>query len=178
MKPRYYLVISALLVTYMAGLAVYASTREAPDARAKREEASVVKTGQAVYTSHCAACHGSKLEGQPDWRRPGADGRMPAPPHDETGHTWHHPDDYLVHVVEQGIVAGVDRPLGYAGNMPAFGAVLSHAEVLAVLAFIKNAWPSDYRAWQAASNTPVKSAPIKGAPLAGSARSDQAPGIR
>ena len=174
MKPRHYLGISALLVTYMAGLGVYATTRESPNARAKREEASLVQAGRAVYAGHCAACHGQKLEGQPDWRRPGADGRMPAPPpHDETGHSWHHPDDYLVHVVEQGIVAGVDRPVGYQGNMPAFGAVLSHAEVLAVLAYIKNAWPPDHRAWQAATN-----APVKGAPLAGSAGSDQAPGIR
>ena len=173
MKSRHYLAISALLVVYMGSLAVYAAMRESPDARAQREEASVVKTGQVVYTSHCAACHGQKLEGQPDWRRPGIDGRMPAPPHDETGHTWHHPDDYLIHVVEQGIVAGIDRPIGYVGNMPAFGAVLSRAEVLAVLAYIKNAWPPDHRAWQAATN-----APVKGAPLAGSAGNDRAPGIR
>ena len=165
-------------MVYLAGLGVYASTRESPAARAQREEASVVKAGQAVYTNHCAACHGQQLEGQRDWRNPGADGRMPAPPHDETGHTWHHPDNYLIHVVEQGIVAGLDRPTGYEGNMPAFGAVLSHGEVLAVLAYIKNAWPSDHRAWQAATNTPVKSAPVKGPPLAGSAGSGRASGIR
>ncbi len=178
MKHRLYLGISALLVIYMAGLGVYASTRESPGARAQREDAAVLKVGQAVYASHCAACHGQKLEGQPDWRRPAADGRMLAPPHDETGHTWHHPDHYLVRVVEQGIVAGVDRPISYVGNMPAFGAVLSHAEVLAVLAFIKAAWPLDHRAWQAAINARVENAPLKGAPLAGSARSAQAPGIR
>ena len=170
---RVYLGISALLVIYMAGVGLYAALRESPDARAQREEASAVKTGQVVYMGHCASCHGRQLEGQPEWRRPGADGRMPAPPHDETGHTWHHPDDYLIHVVEQGIVAGVDRPVGYEGNMPAFGAVLSHVEVLAVLAYIKNAWPYDHRAWQAALN-----APVRGAPPADSAGNGRATGIR
>ena len=51
--------------------------------------------GQALYADSCAACHGANLEGQPDWRVPGADGILPAPPHDETGHTWHHDNQLL-----------------------------------------------------------------------------------
>ena len=26
--------------------------------------------GKAVYDQHCASCHGAKLEGQPNWRKP------------------------------------------------------------------------------------------------------------
>ena len=73
---------------------------------------------------------------------------MPAPPHDESGHTWHHDDRYLIHVVRHGIVAGTDRPPDYQGNMPAFGALLSNEEVIATLSFIKSRWSFDYRAWQ------------------------------
>ena len=48
--------------------------------------------GQKVYGEYCASCHGANLEGQPDWKRRLENGRMPAPPHDESGHTWHHSD--------------------------------------------------------------------------------------
>ncbi len=36
--------------------------------------------GRGVYQTHCAACHGADLEGQPNWRQRGADGLLPAPP--------------------------------------------------------------------------------------------------
>lgn len=53
-------------------------------------------SGRAFYVEHCAACHGVDLEGQPDWRNPDESGFHPAPPHDETGHTWHHDDAMLI----------------------------------------------------------------------------------
>ena len=56
---------------------------------------SDAKAGRALYEQHCAACHGANLEGQPDWRSPDESGLYPAPPHDETGHTWHHDDAML-----------------------------------------------------------------------------------
>ena len=64
--------------------------------------------GRAVYSEHCAACHGADLEGQPDWRSPGADGIYPAPPHDATGHTWHHSNAQLFDYTRlggQGVIA-------------------------------------------------------------------------
>ena len=68
--------------------------------------------------------------------------------HDESGHTWHHADRELIRVVQRGLVAGEDRPPDYQGNMPAFAAALSDAEIVAVLSFIKSSWSYDYRAWQ------------------------------
>jgi mono/diheme cytochrome c family protein len=66
-------------------------------------------TGAQVYTEHCAACHGADLEGQADWRRPEADGTLRAPPHDDSRHTWHHPDEMLVDYVTLGGVETLRR---------------------------------------------------------------------
>jgi mono/diheme cytochrome c family protein len=52
-----------------------------------RVSASQIEAGKALYAQHCASCHGANLEGQPDWQARKADGKMPAPPHDDSGHT-------------------------------------------------------------------------------------------
>jgi mono/diheme cytochrome c family protein len=54
-----------------------------------------IVAGQSLYADSCASCHGANLEGQPNWQSPNADGVLPAPPHDRTGHTWHHDDELL-----------------------------------------------------------------------------------
>jgi hypothetical protein len=46
-----------------------------------------IALGRDLYVANCASCHGIDLEGQSNWRSPGPDGRLPAPPHDEIGHT-------------------------------------------------------------------------------------------
>ena len=146
-KVRYGLLCAAL-GAYLVGLLVYAGRSPPVADHIDADNPQLVARGASVYAQHCAACHGARLEGQADWRRPGTDGRLPAPPHDESGHTWHHDDRYLIHVVQQGIVAGVDRPPDYQGSMPAFGAQLSNEEIIATLSFIKSRWSFDYRAWQ------------------------------
>ena len=55
----------------------------------------MVALGQGVYRGHCASCHGDDLQGQASWRTRNADGTLKAPPHDESGHTWHHSDKVL-----------------------------------------------------------------------------------
>jgi mono/diheme cytochrome c family protein len=102
-------------------------------------DAEVVAEGRAIYADHCAACHGANLEGQPDWRQADAEGYLPAPPHDETGHTWHHPDALLIEITTRGTEAVVGD--GYRSNMGGFGGILSDDEILAVLAYIKSTWP-------------------------------------
>ena len=103
--------------------------------------------GEAVYAGNCASCHGAELEGQPNWKRRLESGRMPAPPHDETGHTWHHSDADLFRLTKEGVAAVVGGD--YESDMPGFGGVLSDEEILAVLAFIKSTWPERERAYQA-----------------------------
>lgn len=108
----------------------------------------LVTAGQAVYAAQCAACHGAKLQGQPNWKTPNADGSLPAPPHDASGHTWHHPDAVLFRITRLGGQAVA--PPGFASGMPAFGDKLNEREIRAVLAFIKSTWPEDIRARQEA----------------------------
>ena len=63
-----------------------------------------VDAGRVVYEAHCASCHGEKLEGQPNWRDRLPNGRLPAPPHDDSGHTWHHPFEVLFAITRNGLV--------------------------------------------------------------------------
>lgn len=109
--------------------------------------AEAVLRGGALYKEHCASCHGADLEGAPDWRTRGPDGFMPAPPHDETGHTWHHSDGQLFLITKEGVEAAA--PPGYKSGMPGFGGVMTDDEIWAVLEYIKSAWPEDIRARQA-----------------------------
>ena len=75
--------------------AVYFSKPDKAGALFQPDNASVVAQGKEIYAANCASCHGDNLEGQPNWRSPDADGYLPAPPHDKSGHTWHHPDAML-----------------------------------------------------------------------------------
>ena len=111
------------------------------DPHADPRDSAKVALGAKVYAQQCASCHGSNLEGQPKWRERGKNGRMPAPPHDESGHTWHHPDRVLFGITKSGLVPPY-APSDYASDMPAFGAKLSDDEIWAVLAFIKSHWVS------------------------------------
>lgn len=115
--------------------------------RADAENAETIALGRTIYETQCAACHGAQLEGQPDWQMPLPSGRLPAPPHDATGHTWHHPDDMLFRIVKEGTAAVVGG--GYESDMPGFADVLSDAEIRAVLAYIKSTWPERERSYQA-----------------------------
>ena len=109
-----------------------------------------VQAGEAVYAEHCASCHGARLEGQANWQTPHADGFYPAPPHDETGHSWHHPDQLLFDYTKHGGSAALG--LDFKSNMPGFGDQLSDAEIRAVIDFIKSTWPDDIRQKQALLN--------------------------
>jgi mono/diheme cytochrome c family protein len=104
-------------------------------------DATRVATGAALYAEHCAACHGAELEGQPDWQERDADGYLPAPPHDETGHTWHHPDALLIRITTLGTEAIVGG--NYRSNMAGFADVLGEDGIVDVLAYIKSTWPDE-----------------------------------
>jgi hypothetical protein len=65
------------------------------DGALQPDDLRLVGRGETVHLQHCASCHGRDLQGQPDWQSPDGEGYLPAPPHDETGHSWHHPDRLL-----------------------------------------------------------------------------------
>jgi len=109
-----------------------------------------ISAGQVLYGDFCAACHGANLEGQPDWRSPGEDGRLPAPPHDDQGHTWHHPDRVLFDYTKLGgKIALANQGVEFDSGMPGFGEDLRDEEILNILAYIKSTWPDRLREVQA-----------------------------
>ena len=107
----------------------------------------LVTRGSEIYGEHCASCHGDNLEGQANWRVKKADGVLPAPPHDETGHTWHHSDAQLFEITKRGTEAVVGGR--YKSDMVGFSDKLDDGEIWAVLAYIKSQWPADIQAAQA-----------------------------
>jgi mono/diheme cytochrome c family protein len=142
---------TAMAAAVVIAVVVYWSLRSpAPVDRADPGDADLVARGETVYAEACASCHGADFEGQPDWRIRGPDGKLPAPPHDETGHTWHHPDAVLFEMTKFGPqqFAGA----GYATDMPGFADDLPDADIWAVLAYIKSRWPAKIAARQTALN--------------------------
>jgi hypothetical protein len=85
--------------------------------------------------------HGS---GQPNWRTAGPDGRLPAPPHDASGHTWHHDGETLFRLTKYGVGQLIGDP-DYASNMPAYDGILTDADIIATFSYIKSTWPRDIR---------------------------------
>jgi mono/diheme cytochrome c family protein len=134
----------AALVAIALAVAIVAGLRDDRSA-----DPAQLAAGRALYDRHCASCHGATLAGQPNWRDRLPNGRMPAPPQDASGHTWHHPDEVLFGITKFGLVPGKYAPPGYQSDMPGFGGVLTDDEIRAVLAYIKSTWPDEIRRAQA-----------------------------
>ena len=112
-----------------------------------------ISGGQQLYDANCGRCHGMRLEGQRDWMKRLPSGRLPAPPHDETGHTWHHTDEQLLKITLEGLAS--IAPV-YETDMPAFAGVLTEAEVRSIFDYIKSRWPDEIRETQKARSTTRK----------------------
>jgi mono/diheme cytochrome c family protein len=148
------LVIAAILIAAGAGYMLW--PQEPVELKESKTEAGVtpgieqanlarIEVGKELYAENCASCHGANLEGKTsEWRRPGADGVFPAPPHDETGHTWHHDDQLLFNYTKLGGVGlmALNGIEDFNSGMPAFEETLSDDEIWAVLGFIKSTWPA------------------------------------
>ena len=141
---------AALLCVALLAVRAYMVVENKPSGKLQRytlrpDDPQVVSVGARIYAQQCATCHGVRGEGQPDWRERGPDGLLPAPPHDPSGHTWHHPDSQLFAITKFGLAKLIDQP-DYKTAMPVYGGVLSDDEIVAVLSWIKAQWPPDVRA--------------------------------
>ncbi|MEG3618744.1 c-type cytochrome [Magnetovibrio sp. PR-2] len=105
-----------------------------------------VRLGQNIYVENCAICHGLNLEGQPNWRSTKDDGTLPAPPHDDSGHTWHHDDQLLFNYTKGGGAA--IAPAGFKSGMPGFEDSLTDEQIWQVLSYIKSRWSPQNQARQ------------------------------
>lgn len=148
-----FLVWLTLLLLIVACTAKRDKTSPTPNDSANSSQLTL---GRQVYLQNCAACHGANGEGQrPDAPlRKDETGRFPAPPHNSTGHTWHHDDDLLIQIIREGGMGDEDFY-----EMPAFGNVLTDEEIKAVLAFIKTLWTEEQRALQQERTEAVRSEP-------------------
>lgn len=115
-------------------------------------DTNLVSIGMSVYGKQCASCHGANLEGQPNWKERLPNGKLPAPPHDISGHTWHHSDQQLFDITKYGLTKFAGA--GYQTDMPKFDGTLSDDEIRAVIGFIKSRWPDREREAQERIETP------------------------
>ena len=145
MKRRTLWIGAGLVLLLAAGLWLQrAWVPEASAQRLRPDDAQLVAAGGRLYAQHCASCHGAQGEGQPNWREHGPDGLLPAPPHDPSGHTWHHPDAQLFAITKHGLAKVINQP-DYRSAMPAYEGTLSDEQIVAVLSWIKAQWPAEVR---------------------------------
>jgi mono/diheme cytochrome c family protein len=118
-------------------------------------DAGEIALGQELYEIHCASCHGLELKGEANWQVQNEDGSFRAPPHDASGHTWHHSDDLLLQTMRLGGARLPDNIVG-TSRMPAFEEVLDEQQMTAVITYIKSTWPEDIRLiqWEQTARTP------------------------
>jgi len=110
-------------------------------------DSAQVARGRDTYRQSCASCHGADAEGASSWPTPEPDGLPPAPPHDDSGHTWHHSDRVLYETIHMGMGDPL-RP-GSPLRMPAFDDKLSDTEIWAVVEYFKSLWTQENRLYQA-----------------------------
>ena len=99
----------------------------------KSDLSKALARGAKVYATSCRPCHGD---------RHGKGSIARAHPHNEIGHTWHHPDAQL----KEWIING--KPGPGSSIMPGFTYLREH-DVEAILALIKTWWTDEQRESQA-----------------------------
>ena len=162
MKTTTMLALAAAALVALGGAVWWAQNDHAAASSGERmtlrpDDSRLTARGASIYAAQCASCHGANLQGQPNWRERGPDGLLPAPPHDASGHTWHHPDAQLLAITRHGLARVIGQP-GYRSAMPAYDGVLSDAEIVAVLSWIKSRWPPAVRAQHDAVNAQARDA--------------------
>ena len=115
---------------------------------------ATLEQGRHLYNTYCTACHGINGEGQfPNTiNNTDSSGRYGAPPHNETGHTWNHPDTTLIQYIKNGKWTNPDEYL----PMPAFSN-LSDQEITAIISYIKTMWTDEQRDIQARNSLEANS---------------------
>ena len=131
---------SRFLLIFVA-LLTLSSTSFAEAIELRPNDPVYVKMGEKVYLEQCASCHGVNLEGQVGWQDTMVDGMRLAPPHNKSGHTWHHPDEMLFNLTKYGFKAMINDD--YKVSMPVYDGILSDEEIIATLSYIKSKWPDE-----------------------------------
>lgn len=143
-RPAALFSIAFLAGATLVGVSLFVITDDNAGAiELKPDDTAMRQQGSQIYAEACASCHGARLEGQPDWQTPLANGRYPAPPHNQDGHTWHHADELLFNLTKFGSAEIIGN--GHQSDMPGFKDQLSDKDIIAVLSYIKSTWPKMVR---------------------------------
>ena len=141
-------------VVILAGALYFSTDTQPAEASVDQSDLQVIANGKIAYEQYCASCHGEGLTGQPNWKVTKADGRLPAPPHDKDGHTWHHSDEILFNYTKDGGASlGIKD---FKTGMPPFRSMMNDTEIWSTLAYIKSRWPEKHRARQALATEQAK----------------------
>ncbi|MCY3557055.1 MAG: c-type cytochrome [Chloroflexi bacterium] len=145
MKRRLQNCLALLSLIALVTMALLPATCGEPESVAmpseeRSDDDSVTRTGEQIFAMTCASCHGSEGEGADNWTVRDADGRLPPPPLNGDGHTWHHSDGVLYGIVSDGGLG-----LGFGSNMPAFKDQLTREQIIAVLEYVKSLWEGKQR---------------------------------
>ena len=120
-------------VTYVAGAADSATTASADDAAAAADTSGWAVRGEQVYGNNCSSCHqgnGGGLAGV----FPALKGNSAVLADDPTEHI-----NTILHGIADKVIDGV----AYPAPMPSFGALLSDADVAAVVNHERTHWGND-----------------------------------
>lgn len=135
MMKRVQAALSVIAIASVVTSSWPATGQTAPEALPIMPEIVDLPQGAALYAESCASCHGAELEGQPNWLTPGADGVLPAPPHVDSGHTWHHSDAALYNYTALGGDEVMARMgVAFDSGMPGFADTLTPQEIWNILA--------------------------------------------
>lgn len=137
---RTLIVLSFLCLVGVVAWALYSVSAEEENGFLKWRDPAVTAAGRTLYAANCAGCHGM-LDGSAAPTT--VSGKAP-PLHDETGHTWQHPDYALFRLVRDGIAVANCVPVD-PELMPKFKGIVSDAELVAILSYIKSTWPDAVR---------------------------------
>ena len=76
---------------------------------------------------------------------PNEDGTLPAPPYDETGHTWDHDTEMLFDYTKLGgqLTLEAIGVKNFTSRMPGFESVLTDEQIWKILTFFRSTWPMD-----------------------------------
>ncbi len=94
------------------------------------EEQPILALGERLFQANCASCHGVSGEGY-------ADEDLPAPAVNGSEHAWHHGDEQILGMIQNG-----------GRFMPAVGAEWAQEEREAVWIYAKHWWTSEQREFQ------------------------------
>ena len=137
---RQFLALLALTITLALSAAGCSQPEPAGDGAGETAASGTEPlSGAQLFAARCAACHGAQGQGAANWKTRDEDGRLPPPPLNGDGHTWHHADGVLYRIVRDG-GADFGASGGAGSNMPSFGETLTPQQIIAVLEYIKTLW--------------------------------------